>query len=219
MAVMEKTERVAGNIEREAFIVHVRLADTAATVRTINSLLLGGISVIEMPVRTPKWADILQKARAEFGDEITLGITGILDRRSALNAIQAGADYVSSPHTERGIVELCKEENTICMQGALTPNEVYRAQQTGADFVTLMPANFFDQAFVEALLFNYGEVALVPQGGVDDAAAMRFLKSGARAVIIDNWLVNDQLIARRQYDEIQRRAAALKKLQAKRKVS
>lgn len=219
MAVIEKIERVSRAIEKEAFIAHVRLTDMAATIRTINSLLLGGITVIEMPVRAPKWSDILAKARAEFGDEITMGITGILDRRSALNAIQAGADYVSSPHTERGIVELCKEEGTICMQGALTPNEVFRAQQTGADYVTVMPANFFDPAYVEGILFNYGDVAMIPQGGLDDAAAVRFLKAGARAVILDNWLVNDQLIARRQFDEIQKRAAALKKHQAKRKVS
>ena len=219
MAVIEKVERVSRAIEREMFIAHVQLADMATMIRAINSLLLGGISIIEMPVRAPKWTDILQKARAEFGDEITIGISGILDRRRALNAIQAGADYVSSPHTERGIVELCKEEGTICMQGALTPNEVFRAQQTGADYVTVAPANFFDGTYLDGLLFNYGDVPMIPQGGLDDAAAARFMKAGARAVILDSWLVNEQLVARRQYDEIQKRAASLKKLQAKRKIA
>lgn len=217
MPVIERVERVTRAVEKEAVIAHLRLVDTNPIIRAMNSLLLGGITILELPIKAPKWADIIKKARHEFGDEITLGVAGVLDRRSALNAIQAGADYVSSPHTERGIVELCKEEGAICMQGGVTPNEVFRAQQTGADFVTVVPANMYGAQYIETLIFNYGDIPLVPQGGIDDQMAVQFLKAGARAVVVDSWLVNDQLVARRQFDEIQKRAVALKKQLAKRK--
>lgn len=211
MPVIERVERVAHTIEKERAIAVLRLTDTNTIIRTFNSLLLGGINVFELPIQAPRWADILKKARAEFGDDVVLGVGGILDRRGALNAIQAGADYVSSPHTERGIVELCKEEGAVVMQGALTPNEVFRAQQTGADFVTVMPASFYGPAYVESLLFTYSDVRLIPVGGIDDELAATLLKAGARAVAVDAWLVNDVFIARRQFDEIQKRASALSK--------
>jgi 2-dehydro-3-deoxyphosphogluconate aldolase/(4S)-4-hydroxy-2-oxoglutarate aldolase len=217
MPVIEKVERVSRAIEKEGLIAHVKLNDTQQMIRAINSLLLGGITILELPIKAPKWQDILKKARTEFGNEITIGISGILDRRSALNAIQAGADYVSSPHTERGIVELCKEEGTICMQGGLTPNEVFRAQQTGADYVNIMPASLFGNAYLETLIFNYGDVPLIPVGGIDEQLAVQLAKTGIRAVVVDSWLVNDQMIARRQFDEIQKRAASLKKAMSKRK--
>lgn len=219
MPVIEKVERVSRAIEKEALIAHVRLVDTHQIIRAINSLLLGGVTVLELPVKAPKWQEILKKARAEFGNEVTLGVSGILDRRSALTAIQAGADFVSSPHTERGIVELCKEEGAICMQGGVTPNEIFRAQQTGADFVTVVPANLYGGGYVENILFHYGDIPLVPTGGIDDKLAVQLLGAGARAVVVDQWLVSDQLVARRQFDEIQKRAAALKKTLAKRKAA
>jgi 2-dehydro-3-deoxyphosphogluconate aldolase / (4S)-4-hydroxy-2-oxoglutarate aldolase len=211
MPVVERVERVKDAIHREGVIANIRLTNTGQLVRAFNSVLLGGISIFEIPIQAQKWADIVKRARAEFGDEITLGVGGVLDRRGALSAVQAGADYVSCPHTERGIVELCKEEGVVIMQGALTPNEVFRAQQTGADFVTVMPANFYGNNYVETLLFTYSDVKLIPTGGIDDKAAAQLLQSGARAVAIDTWLVNDQFIARRQFDEIQARAVALKK--------
>lgn len=211
MPVIERVERVAHTIEKERAIAVLRLTDTPAVIRAFNSLLLGGINVFELPIQATRWADILKKARAEFGDDVVLGVGGVLDRRGALNAIQAGADYVSSPHTERGIVELCKEEGAIIMQGALTPNEVFRAQQTGADFVTVTPANFYGPAYVESLLFTYADTRLIPVGGIDVELATTLLQAGARAVAVDTWLVNDVFIARRLFDEIQKRAATLSK--------
>ncbi len=218
MPVVEKVERVTKHIEREAVIAHIRLADSRDIIRAINSLLLGGISVIELSFQAPKWKDILAKARAEFGNEVTVGVGGILDRRGALTSIQNGADYVSCPHTERGIVELCKEEGTVCMQGALTPNEVFRAQQTGADYVTITPAGLFGTEYLETLIYNYGDCRLVPMGGIDDKLTNSLLKAGARAVVADTWLANDQMVGRRQFDEIQRRASMLKKAAVKKNV-
>ncbi len=211
MPVLERVERVALTIEKEGVIASIRLRDIKQIIRAFNSLLLGGVNIFELPVQAPKWSDVVKKARDEFGNDIILGVGGILDRRSALNAIQAGADYVSSPHTERGIVELCKEEGAVVMQGGLTPNEVYRAQQTGADYITVAPANLYGESYVEQMIFTYGNIKLVPQGGIDEKGAAILLRAGARAVVVDSWLVNDELIKRRDFDEIQQRAAALRK--------
>lgn len=219
MAVIERVERTAHIIEKERVIAHIRLQDTQNIIRAINSVLLGGINIIEIPAQTPKWQDLLKKARAEFGADVTLGLSGVLDRRSALNAVQAGADYVSSPHTERGIVELCKEEGIIVMQGAMTPNEIFRAQQTGADFVTVLPASLYGGAYVESMLYTYGDVQLIPVGGIDDQMAAMLLKAGAKAVAVDNWLVNDAFVSRRQFDEIQKRATTLRKAVPKKAVT
>jgi len=214
MAVVDRIDRVVRALEKEAVIASIRLTNTAQIVRAFNSILLGGLSIFEIPIQAPKWAEIVRKARAEFGDDILLGVGGVLDRRGALNAIQAGADYVCSPHTERGIVELCKEEQTLIMQGGLTPNEVFRAYQTGADYVSVTPASFYGQAYMESLLFTYGDVKLIPSGGVDDKLAGALLASGARAVGVDTWLVNDKMIQDREFDQIQQRAVSLKKIAA-----
>src|SRR5688500_18536982 len=115
MAVIEKVERVSRAIHKEAVIAHIRLSEPQQMLRAINSIVLGGLNILELPATCPKWGDVLRKVREDFGNEVTIGISGILDRRTALTAIQTGADYVSSPHTERGIVELCKEEGTIVM--------------------------------------------------------------------------------------------------------
>ncbi len=212
MPVIERIERVTLALEKEGIIASIRLTQTAHLVRAFNSILLGGLNVFEIPIQAPKWEEIVRKARQEFGNDIILGVCGILDRRGALDAIQAGADYVSSPHTERGIVELCKEETTVVMQGGMTPNEVFRAYQTGADYVTVTPANFYGPAYLESLLFTYGNIRLIPTGGIDDQMAGALLKAGARAVGVDTWLVNDGLVNRREFDVVQQRALALKKM-------
>src|SRR5688500_303664 len=89
MAVIERVERTAQTIEKEKVIAHIRLTDTQHIIRALNSILLGGINIIEFPAQTPKWQDLIKKARAEFGTDVTLGLCGVLDRRSALNAAQA----------------------------------------------------------------------------------------------------------------------------------
>lgn len=101
--------------------------------------------------------------------------------------------------------------------GALTPTEVVRAWNAGADAVKVFPAGAVGGAnYLKALKAPLPQVELIPTGGVSLKTAGDFIKAGAMALGVGADLVDtkalrdgrDELITERarQFLEIVRQA-------------
>ncbi|PYS57764.1 MAG: 2-dehydro-3-deoxyphosphogluconate aldolase, partial [Acidobacteria bacterium] len=103
--------------------------------------------------------------------------------------------------------------------GALTPTEVVRAWNVGADAVKVFPAGAVGGAsYLKALKAPLPQIELVPTGGVSLKTAADFINAGAMALGVGADLVDtkalregrDEVIAKRarQFLEIVREARA-----------
>jgi 2-dehydro-3-deoxyphosphogluconate aldolase/(4S)-4-hydroxy-2-oxoglutarate aldolase len=74
--------------------------------------------------------------------------------------------------------------------GAFTPTEVATAWGAGVAAVKVFPASIVGPGIVSALRGPFGDLPLIPTGGITAVNAASYLEAGAIAVGIGAWLTD-----------------------------
>lgn len=177
-------------------IVAVIRADNGdLLVDVAESLLAGGVEVMEVTFTVPRATRVLEKVADRIGSRILLGAGTVLDTETCRAAILAGAEFIVSPAVNVDVIELCKRYSKVIMPGALTPTEVITAWQAGADIVKIFPSEITGPKYLKALHGPLPHVRLMPTGGVNLDTAAEFLRCGACALGIGSSLVDPKVVA------------------------
>jgi 2-dehydro-3-deoxyphosphogluconate aldolase/(4S)-4-hydroxy-2-oxoglutarate aldolase len=177
-------------------IVAVIRADNGdLLVDVAESLLAGGVEVMEVTFTVPRAIRVLEKVADRIGSRILLGAGTVLDTETCRAALLAGAEFIVSPAVNIEVIELCKRYSKPVMPGALTPTEVVTAWQAGADIVKIFPSEITGPKYLKALHGPLPQVRLMPTGGVNLETAAEFLRCGACALGIGSSLVDPKVVA------------------------
>lgn len=211
-------------IERivECGVVPVIRASSAEEARTaIEAIAEGGVTTMEVTMTVPGAVDLISQLSAKHGERLLIGAGTVMDPETARECINAGAKFIVSPATNFDTIEYCRETETVVMPGALSPTEIANAWDAGADFVKVFPADSMGgPKYLKSLKAPLPHIKLIPTGGVTQATAADFIKSGAEAIGVGADLVNLQAVragktgditqAAKMYLEIVRNARAKK---------
>jgi len=178
------------------------LADVA------ESLLEGGIDVIEVTFTVPRVLDVIETVRDRLGDRILLGAGTVLDAESARSAMLAGAEFVVTPTVNRSAIETCRRYDKLVMAGAMTPTEILTAWEMGSDIVKVFPADVGGPGFLKAVHGPLPHIRLLPTGGVNLETIDDFLAAGAAAVGLGTALVDGRSLAAGNLESIRDKALA-----------
>lgn len=177
-------------------IVAVIRADNGdLLVDVAESLLAGGVEVMEVTFTVPRAIRVLEKVADRIGSRILLGAGTVLDTETCRAALLAGAEFIVSPTVNVEVIELCQRYSKVVMPGALTPTEVVTAWQAGADIVKIFPSEITGPKYLKALHGPLPHVRLMPTGGVNLDTAAEFLRCGACALGIGSSLVDPKVVA------------------------
>src|SRR3989442_4742261 len=209
---MKKTE-VIQRIRGTGSIPVVRAESIDLAMRADEAIKPGVVDVLEVTMTVPGAIDVIAKLAATFGAEVVIGAGTVLDPDTANQCVQAGAQFIVSPALNEETIAFCRRNDVAVFPGALTPTEVVRAWNAGADAVKVFPAGAVGGAsYLKALKAPLPQIELVPTGGVSLKTAADFIKAGAMALGVGADLVdtkalsegNDQLITdrARQFLEI-----------------
>jgi 2-dehydro-3-deoxyphosphogluconate aldolase / (4S)-4-hydroxy-2-oxoglutarate aldolase len=198
-------------------VVRAESADLA--MRAVEAIKAGGVSVLEVTMTVPGAIGVIEQLARAYGSEALIGAGTVLDPETARACIQAGAQFIVSPALNEATIAFCRDNDVAIFPGALTPTEVVRAWNAGADAVKVFPAGAVGGAsYLKALKAPLPQIELVPTGGVSIKTAADFIKAGAMALGVGADLVdlkalregNEGLITERarQFIEIVREARA-----------
>ncbi len=215
---MKKTE-VIQRIRATGLIPVVRAESAELAMRAVEAIKAGGVDVLEVTMTVPGAIDVIAKLAATFGTEVVIGAGTVLDPDTANKCVQAGAQFIVSPALNEETIAFCRANDVAVFPGALTPTEVVRAWNVGADAVKVFPAGAVGGAsYLKALKAPLPQIELVPTGGVSLKTAADFINAGAMALGVGADLVDtkalregrDEVIAERarQFLEIVREARA-----------
>ena len=215
---MKKTE-VIQRIRGTGLIPVVRAESIDLAMRAAEAIKTGGVDVLEVTMTVPGAIDVIAKLAATFGAEVVIGAGTVLDPDTANQCVQAGAQFIVSPALNEETIAFCRRNDVAVFPGALTPTEVVRAWNVGADAVKVFPAGAVGGAsYLKALKAPLPQIELVPTGGVTLKTAADFINAGAMALGVGADLVDtkalregrDDVIAERarQFLEIVRKARA-----------
>jgi 2-dehydro-3-deoxyphosphogluconate aldolase / (4S)-4-hydroxy-2-oxoglutarate aldolase len=188
-------------------------ADSA--LKSASAAIAGGLTQIEIRLSSPGAYRVISDLRREHGDAVLVGAGSVVTSEMADRAIKAGAQFLSSPHTDDGILTACRERGLLAIAGALTPTEVMHAWNLGCPLVCVNPAGpFGGPAYVHWLADAFEDVRLMPSGGVSNENLRDYIRAGARAATIGAGLFSTADVQTGSYGRITDRAKALVKMYA-----
>lgn len=178
-------EEVAGS----RIVAVMRGIETHRSVDVAEAARAGGVTVFEVTMDSPN-ADQTIRALAAVGHIVGAGTVRTVDE--AFRAVDSGARFLVSPHTDESLVRWAVDHGHAIVPGAYTPTEIVRAWVLGVSAIKLFPASAGGPDFLQAVKGPLPEVPIMVTGGIDDSNIAPFLAAGAFAAGVGGWLVGPE---------------------------
>jgi 2-dehydro-3-deoxyphosphogluconate aldolase/(4S)-4-hydroxy-2-oxoglutarate aldolase len=209
---MKDKQQVLDGMIECGIVAVVRGKSDELILKAIRAALGGGVNVIEITFTVPNALGIIRRLAAELGEDVILGAGTVLTPDDAINAVEAGAQFIVSPSTSIATIEAAKSRGVVVCPGALTPTEVVTAWQAGADIVKIFPASVMGPKYLRDLHGPLPDVRFMPTGGVNLDTARAYLENGAVALGVGGDLINAKLMESGDFAEITRRAQGFRQI-------
>jgi len=179
-----------------------------------EALLSGGISTLEITLRTPVALEAIRCIRRAFPDAY-VGAGTVTTPEALRQVAEAGASFAVSPGLTRPLIEAAASSAIPLLPGVMTPTEVMTAMDAGFRFLKLFPA---EQAggipMLKALAGPFKELRFCPTGGIGPSSAPAYLAQPNVLCVGGSWLTPRALLEAGDWQAIQalaREAAALRR--------
>ncbi|HWZ34204.1 MAG TPA: bifunctional 4-hydroxy-2-oxoglutarate aldolase/2-dehydro-3-deoxy-phosphogluconate aldolase [Bryobacteraceae bacterium] len=203
---------VRARIEEIGIIPAIRVASTQDAHFAAEEIASAGIPIVELTMTVPGAIELIPDL-LDHQSGVIVGAGTVLDIETARRCLDAGANFLTSPGLDLGVVEFAVSKGVVVLPGALTPTEVMMASKAGADFVKVFPCIHLGAArYIKALKGPFPHVPLIAAGGVNQENAAEFITAGAIALGIGGALIPHESIERRQphrIHELARRFTAI----------
>lgn len=198
------TERdVLDRLEAGRIVPVVVLDDAGAATDVAAALLEGGITCIEITLRTG--AGLASIAAAAAVDGMTLGAGTVYTPGQVDQCVDAGAEFIVSPGYDDDVVARCQELGVVALPGVATATELQRAQKTGLSEVKFFPAGQLGGlSTIIALSQPFPSMRFMPSGGVNTANAAEYLGHPSVFALGGSWMVPRDAVRLGDFETVSR---------------
>ena len=181
-------------------VVPVVRADSAEhAVALAQALLAGGLSVIEIVLRTPAASASIEAISSEVPKAL-VGAGTVLDTSQAEEAIRCGAQFLVSPGLSMDVLDQAEAAGIPAIPGIATPTEVQQARQFGLDLVKLFPAGLNGgPAMLKAFSEVFPDMRFMPTGGISASNLEDYLALPAVLACGGSWLTAAEALEQEGY--------------------
>lgn len=186
---MQDQTSIAALLRDNRAIPVVTFTTVAEAVPVGRALLAGGVSVIEVTLRTTAGLDALH-ALARDCPGLVLGAGTVLSKRQAEAAAKAGARFLVSPGHTEALITVAREIGLPWMLGASTLSEVMRLRDSGFLVQKFFPAEpMGGVATLKAIGSVVPDVKFCPTGGITAETARSYLALPNVVAVGGSWFV------------------------------
>lgn len=190
-----------------AVLVIDRVEDAVPVAR---ALIGGGVSAMELTLRTPAAIDALRAIKRDL-PEMLAGAGTVITPAQVAQVLEAGADFAVSAGMNRRVVEEARRLGLPFAPGVATPSDIEQALEFGCRLLKFFPAEAGGGlAYLKSMAAPYAHLGLkfIPLGGLDAGNMKAYLREPIVQGIGGSWLAPRELIRVRNWDAIRRNAAA-----------
>lgn len=174
-------------LEHGRVIGIVRYREPGALDEVLDVLVDAGVALVEVTLDTP---GALAAIARVAGAGITIGAGTVMSPDDVRRAADVGVRFIVSPNLAEDVVATALVLGVEPIPGVLTPTELHRAGQLGAQTVKIFPVGpLGGPALIAALRGPFPEIGMVATGGVDLGDVAAYLDAGATAVGLGGSLV------------------------------
>ncbi|WXL24457.1 bifunctional 4-hydroxy-2-oxoglutarate aldolase/2-dehydro-3-deoxy-phosphogluconate aldolase [Ectopseudomonas mendocina] len=178
------------------------IEDVSLAVDLAAALQAGGISVLEVTLRTPVALDALQAMRKALPD-LLIGAGTLIHVEQFEEAKDAGAQFAVSPGFTERLATAADASGLPYLPGAMTPSEVLMALEHGYRSLKLFPADGASSIkMLKSFKGPFTGIRFCPTGGVNPDNLLNFLHLPNVACVGGTWIAPSNLVRARAWDQI-----------------
>lgn len=199
---MNVTEDLHKRLEAAPVVPLVVPDDPESAIRTTKALVAGGLSVIEVVLRTSAAIECLAEV-VNAAPEAIVGAGTVLSERQAADVVAAGAQFIVSPGLYAPVVDYAKSADLPIFPGVATASEAQNAWNMGLRSLKFFPASLAGgPAMLKALGSVFKDVNFMPTGGVSADNLAEYLALPNVLACGGSWLTPKSAIADGDYQVI-----------------
>jgi 2-dehydro-3-deoxyphosphogluconate aldolase/(4S)-4-hydroxy-2-oxoglutarate aldolase len=206
-------KEVEDRIASEGIIAVLEVENEQNAVPTARALLEGGITVIELALRTPAAIPSISLIAKEV-PQIYIGIGTIIESGQAAMVKKEGAvRFGVSPGLNPEIVKEAATAGLPFAPGIATPGELEQAISLGCRVVKFFPAESMGGlSYLKSINapYNYLGIRYIPLGGISVNNLRDYANFKPVLAIGGSWIANKELINAQSWKEITKRAKEAK---------
>lgn len=166
----------------------VQADDPKTAVKISEALIAGGLTVLEVVLRTDEALDCLEEIVAKFPDA-HVGAGTVLSAVQSKEVIARGAKFIVSPGLDDESVTVAQSHKIPIFPGVATPSEVQHAWNLGLSTVKFFPAGLAGgPKMLKAFSSVFRDMRFMPTGGVSAANLADFLEIPSVLACGGSWL-------------------------------
>ncbi|ASR37514.1 keto-deoxy-phosphogluconate aldolase [Prauserella marina] len=177
-----------------------------------KALLAGGITVIELTLRTPVALAAIEHIASEVPG-IVVGAGTVTTPTQARQAADAGAAFLVTPGCTDALLAGAEDTGLPFLPGVATVSEAMRLAENGLDSLKFFPAEANGGvAALRAIEGPLPDLRFCPTGGITEHSAPGYLALPNVGCVGGSWLTPRDAIAARDWARIERLAARARSL-------
>jgi 2-dehydro-3-deoxyphosphogluconate aldolase / (4S)-4-hydroxy-2-oxoglutarate aldolase len=169
--------------------------DAASAVPLARALVAGGLTAIEVTLRTPAALDAIRAIAAEV-EGCNVGAGTVLDAVQLRDAVDAGARFLVSPGATPKLIAAAVETMVPYLPGVATVGEAMTLAETGFGLLKFFPAEPAGGiAYLRALAAPLPAVRFCPTGGISSRNAAEYLALPNVICVGGSWVAPSDAVA------------------------
>lgn len=196
-------------LQQQKAIAVIRSPDLELGLEMAKAVAAGGMQLIEITWNSTQPAQLVTKLRSQL-PHCWIGAGTLLTPANLQAAVEAGAQFLFTPHTDPVLIQAAVSAQIPIIPGALTPTEIVTAWQAGASCVKVFPIQAVGGIqYIKALRGPLGQIPLIPTGGVTISNAPQLIAAGATAVGLSSDLFPPNSVKQQDWSAIAQLASTL----------
>ena len=197
----------------KAPVIPVMVIETVAdAVPLARALVKGGLTVLEITLRTKAALDCIRAIMAEVEGAI-VGAGTVLDPKKLKEVEHIGCAFAVSPGSTPKLLDAAEDIIVPLLPGSATASECMMLMEKGYRFQKFFPAEpAGGAAFLSALASPLPQVSFCPTGGITHETAPQYLKLSNVITVGGSWMASKKLVEAKDWAGIEKLAQAAAKL-------
>ena len=190
----------------DRLVAVIRTGSPEAGELAARAMAKAGVRLVEITLTIPDAYELITKLATDdamIASGAVIGAGTVLSGAQAEDALLAGARFLVSPALIPEMLEAARARDAMTMPGTMTPTEMVKAAELGADFIKVYPiATIGGPEFITNVRRALQHLPLVATGNVEYDEIPAYFKSGVVGFGIGGPLIRPDLIERHDSDGI-----------------
>src|SRR4051812_49299164 len=211
------SEEIFSRIAQLGIVPVIAIEKVDAAIPLADTLIEGGLPVVEITFRTAAAAEVIRKMAKER-PQLIVGAGTVLTAANVDAAKSAGAVFAVAPGLNPQTVKHAQSVGLPFVPGIATPTDIEIGLSLGCKFLKFFPAESNGGVgMIEALSapYKHADIRFMPTGGVNPANLESYLKLGIVAAVGGTWIAKAEDLANGNWAEVRNRCKTALEIVAK----